>query len=66
MADGSASVFWLKPKAHFINPEDEAAEEVVVRKCFVNVSSGQIKDRLLPEDNEGDWLETMPHLTQGA
>lgn len=52
------AVFWLKPKAHCVNAEDEAEEEAAQQQCFVNIESGQIKDRLLPEDHSGDWLET--------
>ena len=52
------AVFWLKPKAHCVNADDEAEEEAAVRGCFVRFQSGQIKDRLLPEDNAQDWLET--------
>ena len=52
------AVFWLKPKAHCVNADDEAEEEAALRKCFVSFQSGQIKDRLLPEDNPQDWLET--------
>ena len=52
------AVFWLKPKAHCVNADDEAEEEAALRKCFVSFQSGQIKDRLLPEDNPQEWLET--------
>jgi hypothetical protein len=52
------TVFWLKPKAHCVNADDEPEEEAALRKCFVSFQSGQIKDRLLPEDNSQDWLET--------
>jgi ATP-dependent helicase YprA (DUF1998 family) len=52
------AVFWLKPKAHCVSAEDEAGEEAALRQCFVSFQSGQIKDRLLPEDNPHDWLET--------
>lgn len=52
------SVFWLKPKAHTVSADDEAQEESELRKCFVKFQSGQIKDRLLPEDAPKEWLET--------
>ncbi len=52
------AVFWLKPKAHCVNADDEAEEEAALHKCFVGFQSGQVKDRLLPEDNPQDWLET--------
>ena len=52
------AVFWLKPKAHCVSADDEADEEAAQQQCFVNIQSGQIKDRLLPEDLPGDWLET--------
>lgn len=52
------AVFWLKPKVHCVNADDEAEEEAAVHKCFVGFQSGRIKDRLLPEDNPQDWLET--------
>jgi ATP-dependent helicase YprA (DUF1998 family) len=52
------AVFWLKPKAHCVNADDEAEEQAALGKCFVGLTSGRIKDRLLPEDNAQDWLET--------
>jgi len=52
------AVFWLKPKSHSVITEDEMDEEAAVRQCFISFQSGQIKDRLLPEDNPQDWLET--------
>lgn len=52
------SVFWLKPKAHSVSAEDEAQEDSELHKCFVKFQSGQIKDRLLPEDDAKEWLET--------
>ena len=52
------AVFWLKPKTQCVNSDDEAEEETAMRQCFVSFQSGQIKDRLLPEDNPQDWLAT--------
>ncbi len=52
------SVFWLKPKVHSVSEVDEADQDADLLKCFVNFKSSQIKDRLLPEDNLEEWLET--------
>lgn len=48
----SRAVFWLKPKTHCVNSDDEAEADTAMRQCFVSFQSGQIKDRLLPEDNK--------------
>ncbi len=52
------AVFWLKPKVHCVSADDEASDEAALRQCFVNFQTGQIKDRLLPEDHAKEWLET--------
>ncbi len=52
------AIFWLKPKDHCVKADDEVEEESSIRKCFVNVNTSQIKDRLLSDDKGADWLET--------
>jgi ATP-dependent helicase YprA (DUF1998 family) len=52
------SVFWLKPKPHCVNPDEEAADDTELRRTYVSFTSGAIKDQLLAEDKPDEWLET--------